>query len=687
MKRLILLTLMIVISVSVNAQKRYDEIEYPPLNNFEKTKVEEYKLKNGITFFLVEDHELPLVRLSATIRTGSLLEPTDKIGLAGMVGEVMREGGSDKYPADKLNILLEDRAATMSTYIGENSGSASMSILKEDLDELLPVFVDLLVNPAFPEDKIELSKTQSKSSISRRNDEQAQIAGREFFKLIYGENSPYTTQTEYETIDAIARQDLVDFHKQSFVGNNMMIGVIGDFKTKDMKKKLKNAFEKIPAGTKTDINYPEVQYDFPSTINFVDKTDVNQSFILIGHIGGLRDNPDYAALQMMNEVLSGGFAGRLFQKVRSDLGLAYSVSGNYNSGIHYPGVFNLITMTKSATTAQSIDAILVEVKKMQDEPILQKELDDARDRFLNSLVFKYDSKSKILNERISNEYNGLPEDLFDQYVEEIKNVNIADIQRVAQEYLRPDQVQILVVGNSNEIGDQLDKYGDINTIDITIPMPASDEETVSGDAAQGEEWLTKMAQAIVEPGTEITELSTSLSLTQTTPMGDMTMESSSTINFEEVSANTIIESPQGTITTKLENGAATMAMMGQEQELPPQMVGPMIKEIKNNYVNIALNYASLDAEFMGTEQLDGKELIVLKVKSEGEITFLIDPDTNLPLYSRTTEFEPQSGANITAVNKYSDWQETDGLNYAFETETSADGEVVASTKTKSVEIK
>ncbi len=686
MKRLILLTLMAVISVSVNAQKRYDEIEYPPLNNFEKTKVEEYKLKNGITFFLVEDHELPLIRLNAIIKTGAFLEPTDKIGLASMAGTVMREGGSEKYPADELNILLEDRAASISTYISDFSGSASMSILKEDLDELLPVYVDLLVNPAFPEDKIDLSKTQSKSGISRRNDEQAQIASREFFKLIYGKDSPLTSQTEYETIDAIEREDLVNFHKQTFVGNNMMIGVIGDFKIKDMKKKLQKAFEKIPAGNKTNFDYPKIDYNYPSTINFINKSDVNQSYILMGHIGGLRDNPDYAALQMMNEVLSGGFAGRLFQKVRSDLGLAYSVGGGFNSGIHYPGVFTLFTMTKSATTAESIDAILVEVKKMQDEPVLQQELDDARDRFLNSLVFKYDSKSKILNERISNEYNGLPEDLFDRYVEEIKKVTIQDIQRVAKEYLRPDQVQMLVVGNSEEIGDQLVKYGDINTIDITIPVPASDEEAVSGDAVQGKEWLTKMANTIVKPGTEFSETTAVESLTQVTPFGDMTMKSTSSTNYVDFKLNTVIDSPQGAVTTKLEDGKATMVIMGQEQELPAQMVSALIKELKNSYIYIALNHADLGAEFMGMEEVDGQELVVLKITNDSEITFLINPETSLPIYTRTNEFNPQAGGNVTTVTKFGNWVDTNGLNYAFESATTVDGELVVSTETESVEI-
>lgn len=346
MKRTLLFTLLMMFAVTAAAQKRYDEIKYPKLNEFKKADVEEFQLDNGIKFYLVEDKELPLIRVSATIRTGSLQDPAGKEGLASMTGALIREGGSENYPADKLNVLLEDKAAFMSTFIGQGSGSASMNILKEDFDELLPVFVDLVSNPLFPEDKIELSKTQRKSGISRRNDDQGSIANREFSKLIYGENSPLTRQIEYATLDAISREDIVAFHKEAFVGNNMTFGVIGDFDTKEMKRKLEKAFGSLPAGTENNLIYPEVNYSYPSTVNFINKSDVNQSYVLVGHIGGLRENPDYAKLQMMNQILGGGFAGRLFQTVRTDLGLAYAVGGGYGSNINYPGTFSLFVMTK-----------------------------------------------------------------------------------------------------------------------------------------------------------------------------------------------------------------------------------------------------------------------------------------------------------------------------------------------------
>lgn len=662
MKKTFLFLMILLFATSAYAQKRYDEIKYPPLGNFEKANVEEFKLDNGITFYLLEDKELPLISVSATVRTGSILIPNSKAGLAGMVGSVMREGGSVNYPADELNLLLEDNAASMGTFIGFSSGGASMNILKEDFDELLPVFVDLIQNPLFPQDKINLTKTQLKSSISRRNDDQASIASREFGKLMYGKDSPYTAQTEYATIDNITREDLVAFHKEAFVGNNMTFGVIGDFDTREMKRKLQQAFGSLPAGNETNIIFPEVNYDFQPGINFINKSDVNQSYVLMGHIGGLRENPDYAALQVMNQVLSGGFSGRLFQSVRTDLGLAYSVGGSYGSNINYPGTFSLTTMTQSATTSQAIDAIIAEVKKLQNAPVSAKELTDTKDRFLNSLIFRYDTKGKILNERISKEYNGLSEDAFDEYVEELKKVTIADIQRVAKEYLQPENMQILVVGNANELGNQLEKYGEINEIDITIPTPQVDEEEeIEGDPVKGEEVFSNMAAAIVSNPSEVS----GVFLDATTVLGGQNVPMKATYNFRTMSINAEMTTPGGTINLAVENGQGTMNMAGQSQPLPPQMVQPLTQQLKRDLVNIALKSDEFTSIFTGTEEVDGVEYNVINVSGEINQTFLVDPETGLPGFVRYSEFNPQMGAQVNIEQKFSEWTTADGITYPY----------------------
>lgn len=684
MKRLILFTFITLFALPLAAQKRYDEIKYPELNPIKMPDVEEFSLDNGIKFLLVEDKELPLINVRVTVKTGSILEPANKTGLASMTGSVMREGGSKNHPADELNKLLEDNAAFMSTFISTGSGGGSMNVLKEDFDKLLPVFVDLLQNPAFPEEKIELDKTQTKSGISRRNDNQQQIGYREFQKLIYGDNTVYTREPEYATVDNISRKDLIAFQKNAFVGANLTVGIVGDFDTKEMKKKLREAFGSLPTGSPTSLIYPDVVYNYPTTINFVDKPDVNQSFVTMGHIGGLRESPDYPAIQVMNQVLGGGFSGRLFQEVRSNLGLAYSVGGSYGSNINYPGTFRLTTMTKSATTSEAIDAIIKEVKRLQNEPITKEELQNTKDQFLNSLVFRYDSKSQILNERISNEYNGLPKDAFDKLMEGIKTTTIQDVQRVAKKYLKPDQMQILVVGNKKEIGDQLQKYGNINELDISIPEPKSDEPVVEGDAVKGKEWLTKMSNALIKSGTKVGIIKEEGSITQKTPMGDQKIEISSSINYKEYSSDRILNTAQGEVQMSFKNGSGTMSMMGQERPLPPQMVKPIINEMKRHYLSVALHKDDVKADYLGDETVDGNSYAVVRAKYDGvTITYLMDQKTGLPARSRYSEMNPQTGQMQQAVSIYSNWTTADGVTYAYTVKTMVDDELAAEISIKS----
>ena len=685
MKKLIIFTTLLILSVFqiAEAQKSWDEIEYPPLNSFEKPDVEIFELDNGITFYLVEDDELPLINLRVLVRTGGVLVPNEKAGLNSIAGTVMRTGGTTSISGDELNELLEDRAARMETSIGLTSGSATMNVLKDDFEELLPVFIDLLKNPAFPENRINLAKTQQKSSISRRNDETMPIGIREFQKLIYGPESVYARNTEYETIDNITRDDLVEFHAKSFVGENMMIGVIGDFETSEMKQILSETFQAIPAGEKLDLDFPKIDYDFVNTINFVDKRDVNQSFVMMGHIGGTRDNPDYAAIQVMNRVLSDGFSGRLMRVVRSQMGLAYSVFGQYGSGNFYPGMFYAGVMTQSETTAEAINAIIEQIRRLQDEPVSEQELKDTVDRFLNSLVFEYDSRASVLNERMSFDYAGLDPDAFDRLVEEIQAVTVEDVQEVAQKYMRPDDLQILVVGNGEEIGDQLEQFGEVNEVDITIPEPGDDEEITAGDAEAGKEWMNRMAAAILPGGEFEGDLVFEADNTVQTPQGEMVLGVTQTVNFSEEKLISEISAPMGQVTMQVVNGEGTMKMGGNEMPMPPAEKEQLMAEFYRNHTYLALNRDELDVEYVGTSEIDGRSYEHIRINNEITLNLYLDPETSLPGITTYRQFDPQQGERVTVKIVSEDWQESDGVVIPYKTTVYSEGTQRSVTDVKS----
>lgn len=664
------------------AQRSWDEIEYPALNSFEKPDVEIFEMENGITFYLVEDNELPLINLRVLVRTGGVLVPNEKAGLQSITGTVMRTGGTTSISGDDLNELLEDLAARMETSIGLTSGSASMNVLKDDFQDLLPVFIDLLQNPAFPENRINLAKTQQKSGITRRNDESIPVGIREFQRLIYGSESVYARNTEFETIDNITREDLIDFHAKSFVGENMMVGVIGDFKIEEIKPILSDAFNVIPAGESLELDFPEVDYEYVSSINFVDKRDVNQSFVMLGHIGGLRENPDYAKLQVMNRILSDGFAGRLMRIVRSQMGLAYSVFGQYGSGNSYPGMFYAGVMTQSETTAEAINAILAQIKRLQDEPVSEQELNDVIDRFLNSLVFQYDSRASVLNERMSYDYSGLDPDTFDRLVQEIQAVRIEDIQEVAQKYLKPDALQILVVGNGAEIGDQLEQFGEVNIVDISIPMPGDDEDVVTGDVAGGSEWISRMATAVLPGGSIGGRLVFESENKINTPQGEMVLGIKQTTDFESEKILSEVQTPMMLVTMVIEDGQGMMSMGGNEMPMPPAQRDEVLSELYRNHIYLAVNKDHLDVEFIGMEEMDGEMYAHVRVNNEITLNLYLDPETALPMVTTYRQFDPQAGSNVTVKMVSSDWREADGVMVPYET-TIYSNDTVASVNTVS----
>ena len=459
------------IGCAEQAVREYRSLKYPKLGDVEIPEVEQVTLDNGMRLFLLEDHELPLVNLSVRVRTGSIYEPPEKIGLASITGMVMRTGGTTSRTGDELDEQLESIAASVETGIGLNSGSASMSVLKADVDTGLTILADVLMHPAFREDKIQLAKMQHRSSISRRNDYVGSIAGREFEKLIYGPESVYARHTEYATIDNISRDDLVAFHKTFFGSNNMMLAVWGDFDTKEMIEKIEQAFEGWQKVNLERLEVPKVQYEFRKTVNVIRKEDVNQSNIYLGHIGGLMSDPDYFALIVMNKILGGGFTGRLFKNVRSREGLAYSVFGSYSANYDYPGEFYVGCQTKSESTVHAIRAMIREIEKIKESEVTDEELALAKDSFLNSFVFNFDTTGEIVNRLMTYAYYGYPLDFLMKIKENVEKVTKADVLRVARKHLKPDTVQILAVGRPDDFDEPLSTLGPVNEIDITIPPP------------------------------------------------------------------------------------------------------------------------------------------------------------------------------------------------------------------------
>ncbi len=455
--------------VAAATPKHYTELTFSSPPAIKLPDYTRFKLANGMVVYLVEDHELPLINGTALIRTGDRLEPASKVGLAGLVGTVMRSGGTQTRTADAINEFLEQRAASVETAIDDDSGNAGFDTLTEDLSTVFDLFVETLRQPAFPTDKLNLAKTQERGGIARRNDEPDSIADREFYKLVYGDSSPYARFVEYATLAGIARDDLVQFHQQYFAPNNILLGIVGDFDSKAMRQLVEAKFGDWKLSETKPAVLPTVAQAKQGGIFLVNQPQLTQSNVQIGHLGGQVNSPDYPALSVMNEVLN-GFGGRLFNEVRSRQGLAYSVYAYWAPQYDYPGLFVAGGQTRSDATVPFIKSVRAEVEKIRTAPIAPPELAFAKDSVLNSFIFNFQQPSQTLSRLLRYEYFGYPDNFIFRYQKGVAATTIADVQRVAKTYLKPETSVTLVVGNQATITPPLSTLGQtVTAIDIAIP--------------------------------------------------------------------------------------------------------------------------------------------------------------------------------------------------------------------------
>lgn len=678
------------VAVSAGAQvERVEELEFPPLPEFQVPEPTRVELDNGMVVMLLEDDELPLVEAIAMVRTGSRLEPADKIGLASLTGSVLRSGGTASLAPDELDELLESRAARIESSIGTTSGQVTMSSLREDFPEILGVFADVLRRPRFAEERLRVARNQVNSGIARQNDNPMQILFREHRKILYGEDSPYARSETYETVGNIDRDDLVAWHREHFHPDRVVLGLVGDFETDEALALVREAFGDWPRGPEP----PEVEAGYDREprpgVYYVRKDDMTQSNIAMGHLGIRRDNPDYYAVEVMNHVLSGSFASRLFSNVRSRKGLAYSVRGSVGSAWDYEGLTTLWMTTRTETTGAGIEALLEEARDMTAAPPTEEEVARAKRSILESFVFTSDSRRKILNQQLTYELHGYPLDWLARYRDGIEAVTVEEVRRAAERYIHPDRFAILVVGPAEGRDRPLSEFGEVAEVDITIPEPPAErvEATPEGEA-RARELLTRAAEA--HGGAALDGLSAlrveSRTVRQLPQGGDI-----------EIAATTLILPPDhlrqqatlpfGQITSVLTPEAAFVDGPQGLRPLPDSQQAQMREGLAREPVVLLRGRDAAGAVSEGAGELAGLSVELVTVQVDGATTTLgLDPDSGRLVAMRFRGRDALTGTPGEEVRLYSDFREEGGVVLPFRLEVHFDGEPVAMTTIERIEL-
>ncbi len=459
---------------------RPEQIHYPPLPALHVPQPKRVELPNGMVVMLMEDHELPLVRATALVHTGDRLEPADKVGLAGITGTVLRTGGTETMGPDQLDDYLENKAAVIESSIDEDQGRVSLSCLKEDFPDVLEVFADVLRHPAFDPNRIQVALNAARARVARQNDNPQSIVFRELRDVVWGADSPYARTPTYATLANIGRDDLVAWHQRDYHPNRVVLGLVGDFDSDKALDLVRRAFGDWARGPAVE-PVPEHLPDHASSGVFVaEKSDINQSNIAMGHLGILRSNPDFYAVEVMNEILGGGGSSRLYREVRTKKGLAYAVFGRAGSDWDHPGLTLLFTTTKVSTTGEAIAALLEEAKGMVSRPPTEDEVAKAKQTILASFVFQVDSPQALLRQFLTFEYFGYPLDRLAEYRKKIEAVTTDDVRRAAATYLEPQNFSIVVVGPAQGRDSDLSEFGPVKPLDISIPPPPAPPRGAGG---------------------------------------------------------------------------------------------------------------------------------------------------------------------------------------------------------------
>ena len=408
-------------------------------------------LSNGAQLVVSERHTLPLISFSIGFIGGAnQFEPADKTGLASFTSQMMTEGTTTRT-GDEIANALQLLGTSVGFGIGGEAGSISFQSTKDKFGPTLAILAEELLHPAFPEPALERLRARTLVNLNTAKDRTSSIAAVVFPKLLYGDQ-PYGRSMNEETVKRITRDDIVSFHQKYFQPANAVITIAGDITLAEAKAALEKALAGWKAGgTAPSFTYPAPPAPKSTTIYIIDKPGAAQSTFSLGLVGPPRSTPDYYALSVMNNLFGEQFQSRINANIREQKGFSYGVGSTFSFG-RGPGPFRMGGDIQTNKTDSALVEFVKELKGIRGErPVTDDEMTAAKAALIQSLPSQLESVSGVRGMIGSIFTQGLPEDYWTKYPQAVNAVTKDDVMRVAKQYLDPDHMAIVIVGDRAKI--------------------------------------------------------------------------------------------------------------------------------------------------------------------------------------------------------------------------------------------
>ena len=416
--------------------------------------IEKTKLSNGLNVWLVQHDELPIVSMNLVFNSGAAIDPADKSGVAVFTATLLSQGTKTRAAVDIAN-ELQSIGAAVNGGAGWDLSSVSLQTLTKNLDRALDIYSDVVVNPAFPESELESIRRRSLVGFLQRKSSPTAVADLVYNKVIYG-NQPYGRQLSGDeiSIKTLTRDDLVNFYNVNYQPNNGTLIVVGDVDNRMLIPKLEKAFAGWKAGAAASVSSAKVGNETMAAkpgVYLVDKPGAAQSSISIGQVGIDRSNPDYYAVQVMNSILGGGGTARLYMNLRQDKGYTYGAYSSF-AARRGAGPFAASAEVQTASTKEAVIEFINEINGIRGaNPVTPSELEVNKQALIRGFPSGFETVGQISNQLANLIIYGLPDNTFNDYITKVNSVTLADVNRVANKYLTPDKMAIVIVGDRSVV--------------------------------------------------------------------------------------------------------------------------------------------------------------------------------------------------------------------------------------------